>query len=185
MSKIIYGMVLEDFTFNTPFEKNKTLYQLISKVEEKTVILFLRYYGCTLCQMDIHNFIKEYNKIKATGSQLVIVLQSSPESINTTATSSDFPFEIICDSDAILYTKYDINSATSKMSMVDGKTIVKVLKATFGGFKHGAYEGDEQQLPATFIVNKNAKVLYSQYGTSAGDIPTVNQLINLLTKSNI
>ncbi len=182
MPKIKNGEVLEDFTFDTPFEEDKSLYEVLAESRNKTALLFLRYYGCTLCQMDIHHFIKDYSKIRETGSQIIIVLQSNPESIRTSTKQSDFPFEIICDPEATLYRKYDIKAASSKRKMVDGKTIVKVTKATFTGFKHGAYEGNEQQLPASFILDKNAQVLYTHYGKSAGDVPTVKELVKFFRK---
>ncbi len=180
MSKIKPGEILDDFSFDTPFEKDKSFYSLLSKSTNKTALLFLRYYGCTLCQMDIHNFIKDYDKIKETGSQIIIVLQSKPESISSTTTPSDFPFDIICDPEANLYNKFSINPAPSTLKMVDLKTLGKITKATIGGFKHGTYEGNEQQLPATFVLDKNAQVLNSKYGTSAGDVPTVEELVKHL-----
>ncbi len=179
MSKIETGNVLEDFTFDTPFEKNKTLYELVSKSNDKTALLFLRYYGCTLCQMDIHYFIKDYAKIKETGSQLIIVLQSKPESINQTTTPSDFPFEIICDQTGELYEKYEINPGLVETDLLGENTMSKIERAIAEGFEHGEYEGNELQLPAYFILDKNSKVLKAHYGAFVDDTPSVNELVEL------
>lgn len=182
MAKILQGDTLEDFSFDTPFEQNKTLSELLNKVEGKTALLFLRYYGCTLCQMDIHNLIKDYDEIKKINSQIIVVFQSKPESISSNVKSEDLPFEIICDPEQTLYIKYDIKPATSQAKMVDAKTLAKVAKATMGGFKHGEYEGNELQLPATVILDKNRVVDYVHYGTSVGDTPSIDELVTLLTK---
>ncbi len=182
MSKLENGIILENFTFDTPFAKNKTLYDVVSKSNDKTAILFLRYYGCTLCQMDIHYLIKEYDKIKSTGNQVIIVLQSKPDTINATATSDDFPFEIICDPNGLLYEKYEVNPGTSEADMLGENTMIKVERAIAGGFEHGEYEGNELQLPASFIIDKNCKVIYSHYGTSVDDTPSVAEIVELFKK---
>lgn len=172
--------IIENFSFNTPFEMNKNFKDLVNEVEGKTALVFLRYFGCTLCQMDVHNIIKNYDKIKAENGQVVIVFQSKPETIAANTKKEDLPFEIICDPDAALYEKYEVKASKTRMGMVDKKTMVKVMKATAAGFKHGAYEGDEQQLPATFIINKDMKVTYAHYGKSAGDTPNVDEIVEIL-----
>ena len=43
------GDVMPDFTFDTPFAAGQSLSKAVQKTP-KTALLFLRYYGCTLCQ---------------------------------------------------------------------------------------------------------------------------------------
>ena len=56
MGKISAGDILPDFVFDTPYEKNCRLSDVANRVKGKTALVFLRYYGCTLCQMDIIGF---------------------------------------------------------------------------------------------------------------------------------
>ncbi len=180
MPKIEINSIIDDFSFDTPFEKNHSLSKLVKKVKGKTVILFLRYYGCTLCQMDLHNLIKDYSYIKDLDSQVIVVFQSKAEIIAKDTKKSDIPFEIICDPDMLLYKKFEIKPAESKVDMVDPKSLFKVTKAIAFGYKHGEYEGNEQQLPATVIIDSSRKVRYVHYGKSVGDTPTVQELCKLL-----
>ena len=46
---------------------------------KKLALVFLRYYGCTLCQYDLSQYAKNYEKITAAGGELLVVLQSDPD----------------------------------------------------------------------------------------------------------
>ena len=77
--KLKIGDVLPDFTFDTPFEKGKSLY---AAAEGKPVfLLFLRYYGCTVCQLDIRELKNDYARFTQKGAKVLVVLQSKPELI--------------------------------------------------------------------------------------------------------
>ena len=47
-------------------------------------------------------------------------------------------------------------------------------------FSHGDYEGDEQQLPAMFILDENGVATYVHYAANIMDMPTVDEVLNLL-----
>lgn len=55
----------------------------------------------------------------------------------------------------------------------------KMKKVTEGGFVHGRYEGNEQQLPALFVVERG-KVSYSHYAKNSIDMPTVGEMLEML-----
>ena len=58
--------------------------------------------------------------------------------------------------------------------------IMKFLKAFRSGIKHGDYEGNELQLPALFIVDENRKVIKAHYGKDIMDMPSVDELIDII-----
>ncbi|MGL4338252.1 MAG: PatB family C-S lyase, partial [Turicibacter sp.] len=68
------GQALSNFTYNTPWE-NGIDFSSQSK-DSKSCMVFLRYYGCTLCQLDIRKFMTRYNEFAEKGVELYIVLQS-------------------------------------------------------------------------------------------------------------
>ncbi len=178
MPKLTVGATLPDFTFDTPFAQGRTMAQTAAAVQGKTALVFLRYYGCTLCQYDIHQFLVEHAKIAATGGQMLVVLQSDPAKIAGQQGPEALPFDIICDPEQKLYKEFDIRPAKSKLGMVNLKTIGKLSKAK--AFTHGEYEGDELQLPAVFVVTPDMKLTHVHYGTAAGDVPTPEELAELL-----
>jgi hypothetical protein len=56
--------------------------------------------------------------------------------------------------------------------------IMKAMKASRGGFRHGKKEGKEMQLPAVFIVNGAGKIDYAYYGKNIGDVPDNDVILN-------
>ena len=48
------------------------------------------------------------------------------------------------------------------------------------GIQHGRYEGNEAQLPATFILDEHQNILYAKYGIDSVDIPEHADLLRLV-----
>ncbi|HAH61546.1 MAG TPA: peroxiredoxin [Treponema sp.] len=179
MAKIKVGDKFPDFRFSTPF---RTDLKLSGAAEGKRIILvFLRYYGCTLCQYDMAQYARNYDRIVQAGGKLLVVLQSDPEQLRQELGSETaFPFEIVCDPDRALYRQFEIQPASEKLKMIGPKTIGKITRAQAAGFKHGRYEGEELQLPAAFILNSDLSVAYAQYAKTIDDVPDADQLSALL-----
>ena len=76
-ARLTVGEVMPNFTYDTPFATGLTLSDTVQKTP-KTALLFLRYYGCTLCQYDIHQLAENYHQITDVGGQVIVVLQSPP-----------------------------------------------------------------------------------------------------------
>lgn len=170
---------MEDFIYNTPFEKDLRLSENLNN--KKTFILFLRYYGCTLCQYDLHLIKEGYSKIIEAGGQVKVVLQSAPEIIaNDIKNSEAFPFEIICDPEMKLYEKYKVFTADDMYTMGGGNTVPKATEAAVKGFVHGEYEGEETQLPAAVLIDENMMIKYVKYGENLADIPSVEEMASLI-----
>lgn len=94
--KLMIGSTMPNFIYNTAYESGKIIYANLGR---PTFLLFLRYLGCTTCQLDIHQLKETYNCFTSKGAQVLVVLQSSPESIAADVKRGDLPFEIICDPD--------------------------------------------------------------------------------------
>lgn len=180
MSKLERGKYMPEFCYQTPFRNNLSISDTVKLVKGKTALIFLRYYGCTLCRYDMYLYAEYYKEVKKCGAQILVVLQSDSEKLAIQIKPEDFPFEIICDPEQKLYKQLEIPVAKSMLKMADAKTFGKMVSAKKSGFRHGEYEGEELQLPAMFIMDQKRFLSYVQYGKSAGDVPDVKQLITLL-----
>ena len=180
MARLTLGEGMPDFTFDTPFETGRSLSGTLARVEGKTALVFLRYYGCTLCQYDIHLYAKQYDAVKAAGGQLLVVLQSDPAKLAGQMKPGDLPFDIVCDPEQSLYKRFEIAPAPSKAELGDEKTMEKIARARAAGFRHGDYEGEELQLPAAFVMDRAGKLTCVHYGKTAGDVPSPDELAALL-----
>lgn len=178
MSRMKVGDQMPDFSFCTPFRSDRKLSQAVKA--KKTAIVFLRYYGCTLCQYDIHKYAAGYDNIKKAGGEIMVVLQSDPKKLAADlVTEAALPFELICDPKQKLYRLLSIEAAKSKRKLAGPGTVIKMVKAAASGHKHGRYEGDELQLPAVFVIDRDLKVTYVHYGKTADDVPDIEKLAKL------
>ncbi|MGI5839231.1 MAG: peroxiredoxin-like family protein [bacterium] len=178
MPRLTAGQMMPDFQFQTPFRPGLRFRPAAGG--KKTVLLFLRYYGCTLCQLDIRRLAQNYDKIEAAGGQVFVVLQSEPETIAGQMAENDLPFMLICDPAQTLYKEFAIPVAASVEEMLGGKTKAKIAELEGTGLKHGKYEGEEQQLPAVFVVDTDGRITYVHYAKDLADIPNVDEMAELL-----
>lgn len=89
MARLAVGEKMLDFTAAGAFGPEEALSSRVGK--GKTAIVFLRYYGCTLCQYDIHTYAEHYQEIVGDTGKLFVVLQSTPESIKKQMTRETLP----------------------------------------------------------------------------------------------
>ena len=176
--KLEIGKKMPNFNVDTAFKRGVYLKELLS--HKKTVILFLRYAGCTLCRFDMLILKNEYKKITEVSGKVLVVLQSNPDKLSNEIGENFYPYDIICDPNEELYKKLEIKAANSHEEMIGPDSIEKLKKVEESGLTHGEYEGNEMQLPAIFIVNKDLEIQYSHYSANITDIPNVDELANLL-----
>ena len=175
--KLTKNDIFPDRTVLTASSGEKKLSELLGN--GMNALVFLRYFGCPLCQYEMYDFAEQYEKIKAAGSELLVVLQSTPESIARQKGEAEFPYEIICDPDCGWYKELDINVAASFDEM-DGPGTKELLKKVDEKFMHGDSEGEEMQFPAVFVIDKEMKVIDAKYASFITDIYTGEELAKLL-----
>jgi len=182
MAKLSVGERLPNFTFDTHLRDKL---DSLSVLSGKTVFWVLRYIGCTVCRYDVHLIAKRYEEFREKGAQVFVVMQSDREHVQNdlAKTETVLPFEIICDPDAKIYDLLSIEPAADMQSLVGNDMDAlreKGKNAAECGFSHGDYEGNEQQLPAMFIVNQDGIVEYAHYASSIVDMPSISEVLSLL-----
>jgi peroxiredoxin len=182
MARISAGDRFPSFTFDTHLRDGL---DSLSVLDGKTVFWVLRYIGCTVCRYDVHLISERYDEFREKGAQVFVVMQSDRAHIEKDLSSTDtvLPFEIICDPEAKIYDLLSIEPAADMQSLVGNDMEAlreKGRKAAECGFSHGDYEGNEQQLPAMFIVNESGGVEYAHYAESIADMPSVDDVLGLL-----
>ena len=123
---------------------------------------------------------EQYAAIAAKGSKAYVVLQSNPTRLAEQITPDALPFEIICDPEMKLYQELDIRPAASMAKMASFGMIPKIIRASVRKFTHGAYEGNEQQLPAVFVLDREGRITYAHYARHVTDIPSPEALAELM-----
>ena len=174
------GDRMADFTYVTPYSSANRLSQTVKKCPGRTAIVFLRYYGCRMCQLDMLDYAEQYEAIRAAGGQLLVVLQSDPAKLAAQIPAGSVPYQIVCDPEQKLYREFDIRPASSKETMKDESSAAKFARIEARGLVHGDYEGEELQLPAAFVVDHDLNVTWAHYGQVISDTPTAEELAALV-----
>ncbi len=182
------GDAMPNFTFDTGFRDGLTM-QEYCKGKFRTVVWVLRYIGCPTCRLTAELIKEQYDKFVAKNAQVLMVMQSDREHIQREFKTADaMPFEIVLDPEMKIYKELEIKPAESREAMI-GSVDPEAAKAAFAkireqmasyGFAHGDYEGDEMQLPAMFILNEDANVVYAHYAQNGLDMPLVEDVLEML-----
>lgn len=178
-----------DFTFDTPFEQGLRLSEEVRKAEY-TLLLFLRYFGCRSCQVDMIDLAAAKDAFAAKNTRVLVVLQSRPDIAAEGSRRFELPFGIICDPEGALYRLYGVESAGSAEGMAARNQAADPAAAArmaqkrekYDAYKlaHGEYEGDEYQLPAYFLLNSDMEILRSHHAQSLGDMPTAAEYLQMV-----
>lgn len=177
--KLIKGNPMTDFEYLSPYAEGTQKFADFAQ-GKKTFVVFLRYYGCTVCRLDLHMFAQRMAEFTAKDAQLMVVLQSDPNLVKEEAPLGTFPFEIACDPAQDVYKKFEIEPAKSMLAMIGGglfKALKKMKAAKAEGFEHGEYEGNEQQLPAMVLVDENGTIAFSHYAKNLVDMPSIDEML--------
>lgn len=174
------GDLFPDLAVRTAYEPERSVKDILRGT---TVFWVLRYIGCPVCRLDVALIAERYESFKEKGAQVFVVMQSDKEHIKDALKDVKLPFEIICDDNMRFYDTLMIRPAES-MDRLAGSMLEKLHAkgemADRYGFVHGDYEGDEQQLPALFIVNESGIITYAHYAEELADMPDVEEVLGLL-----
>ena len=189
---IAVGEKFENFSYDTAWEQGKHLFDLLEI--GKTLLVFSRYLGCHPCLMELINLAGTYPKIRAKGGNLLVVMQSDPAVVREVLEpgvtykidgalsvfgKEQMPYDLVCDPDMMLYKQYGIPAAKNKLGLVSPSALAKSKRAQDMGLEHGKYEGDELQLPATFLLEQDGTVAMAHYGKSFADYLSEEEILEL------
>ncbi|GHV39551.1 hypothetical protein FACS1894187_19660 [Synergistales bacterium] len=185
------GSKAPDFNFINPWgggsEGEKKNFYSDSKGQKK-VLFFLRYYGCRVTQLEFRDIVAESGKISSLGARLYVLLQSAPETMRDALKQEDIAFELICDPGGELYRLFDVGYAPLGyfIKSLPGNWTrselfeKRIAEASALGITHGLYEGNEQQLPAVFVLDENQNMLLAHYSKDIVDVPSVEDILKYL-----
>lgn len=170
------GSTAPDFKFDTPWKTSLQFYDFLEK--GRVLLVFLRYVGCPLCQLKISDLIKDSALFEAEGIQVLVVLQSGPDTIGQTYEENSLPFTIVCDPQEQIFQLYKVTPGAFFQYITPG-VVMKAMKARKKGIKHGKSEGRELQLPAVFAVDEDKLIKEVYYGKNVGDMPGNEVLLSM------
>jgi len=162
-----------DFRFDAPWKQGLQFYRQIEG--KPAVLVFLRYLGCPVCQMEMANFKNSFNLFKNKGAGLFVAIQSPPSTVARVTGPKDWPFTIICDPESKIFKLYGVEPG-GIIKYLHPAGLIAAVKATVKGYRHGKFEGRETQLPAAFVISSEKKIRFAYYGKTLSDVPAPSTL---------
>jgi peroxiredoxin len=127
----------------------------------KIVLIFSRYFGCPICQMELDDLLEKFPAIEAKGATVLYITQSSREQAEEFIRNKQIPFPVIPSNKTELYAQYGLGMMNiSSLSRVPGM----LIKAKSRGIAHGPFEGWEQQNPGQFVIGLNGNLIHVKLG---------------------
>ncbi len=175
--RIKVGDKAPDFKFDTPWKSSRKFYE--SAQNKNAVLVFLRYHGCPVCQMEMAIFKREIELFSKRKAKVFVFLQSATSALKPMLNEEDWPFDIVCDPKGKIFQLYAVDPG-GILKYLHPAGLLSAIKAISRGFTHKKFEGKETQLPAVFIIGADKIVKYSYYGKHIGDVPNPSALAELL-----
>ena len=174
-SKLAMGNKAPDFKFKTPWDDEVNFYDAAGN--NTAVLIFLRYYGCPVCQMEMAKIKQAIDLVRKKGGRAFVVLQSEPEMLASLTGKEDWPFTIISDPQGKVFKLYGVE-AGGIIKYLHPAGLIAAIKAVSRGFRHGKFEGKETQLPAAFAMTGDKVIKYVHYGENISDIPPLERMLS-------
>jgi len=133
--------------------------ELIGK--QKIVLIFSRYFGCPICQLDLNILMEAVPEINNMGAKLLYVTQSGEKVAQEFIAKYNIEFSVIPSSRKELYAEYGLGLMNEEAV---NKVKSKFKEALKQGLQHGEFEGWENQGPGQFVIGEDGNILHERKG---------------------
>lgn len=166
-----------NFEFESPWGPPRELYEAAQ--DRPAVLVFLRYLGCPICQMEMATLKREAGLLEEKGASVFVFVQSPTSTLAPLLNRDEWPFEIASDPDGRIYRLYAVPSGCI-LRYLRPAGLLTAVKAVASGYMHRKFEGRETQLPAVFVLNRDKTVRFAHYGRHIGDLPRPSAVAAML-----
>ena len=142
------------------------------------VVSFMRHFGCTFCREHLEHLRGRYAEITAAGGDVVAVFQYGAEATENFCAGRSLPFACVGDPLREAYAELDIRRGRGR-ELYGWGVIRRVVPGvrTAGGTR-GPEGGDIAQLPGTFVVGRDGRVVLAHYSSNAADNPSMEVVLD-------
>ncbi|MCW4049819.1 MAG: redoxin domain-containing protein [Candidatus Bathyarchaeota archaeon] len=142
---------------------NKGKLELGDYLGSNVLLVFGRYFGCPVCQVDFESLVEiaeTYPEVK-----VVYFTQSSPENVREYLGDRDVGFPVVTVLNENGKYKVYHDFGVGNFGLGTGiKLLRRAQEAKKAGVLHGDYEGRETQSPADFVLDEEGKIIRAHVG---------------------
>lgn len=125
---------------------------------------------------------RDKSKLEQAGIQVVLVGLGTPAEALEFSRQFSVPFPIIADPGKDLYRTYGLKRANF-MQLASPAILLKGLKGMREGYLPGRPQGDVLQMPGTFVIDREGRILHSHFAQNAADHLSVDAIVAAIAKS--
>ena len=163
---------------------NGQLFDLNTPRKKPLLIAFFRYASCPLCNLRVHELIKNHAYLHDK-IEILLIFQSPKEKIEQYVGKQDIPYKVLPNPSKTLYHLYGVEN--SWLGFVKAWT-VKIKQVFIAVLQNrylpGSVEGEIHRIPADFVVDTNNTILKAFYGKDIGDHLPLKELDAILDREN-
>lgn len=141
------------------------------------VVMFMRHFGCTFCREQLIRIGRAHEDFRAAGADVVAIFQYGAQATEAFCESRGVPFDCVGDPLRAGYAEVSLGRGTRKQLL--GFSVFKryVRAVPTGTLGAGSRGGDMAQLPGTFVVRPDGRLIFAHYAESSADNPAVADVL--------
>jgi peroxiredoxin len=156
--------------------------------DRPAIVVFLRYFGCPFCQMQVAELRRERDRIEEAGADVGLVGHGDPRAAAAFATTKRLPFPLLLDRDRGTYRAYGLVMGKATQ-VLNPRVALPWIKAELSvetrqrGLKGGSF----LQMPGTFVVDtggivrmRGGTIRMAHRNRNFADTPSVDRLLHVL-----
>jgi peroxiredoxin Q/BCP len=151
--------------FQLPTTDGK-LFKLSDYAGNRILLSFFRNGACALCNLRVHQLIKNHANLTKAGIKVIAIFESSLEEMLPYVAQQKPPFVLLADPKAVTYEQYGVEISEEKIAKVMAENLAheKIVEATEKGFALTPQAGSNfHRLPAEFIIGKDLRIEKAHY----------------------
>jgi peroxiredoxin len=146
--------------------------------EGPVVVMFMRHFGCPFCREHLMNMGAALPRFEAAGAQLVAIFQYGADATQAFCANRGVPFDCLGDPLREAYNEVSLGRGTRKQLVSWRIARSYVRHAREGNLGVTAKGGDYAQLPGTFVVGTDGRLVFAHYNDSSADNPPVPDVLD-------
>ncbi|WIT14122.1 peroxiredoxin-like family protein [Paucibacter sediminis] len=140
----------------------------LSDFKGRPVLLsFMRYASCPMCNLRVRDMVLAHERLARAGLVMLVVFQSSAESMGEYVGRQDSPFSLIPDPEMHLYRLYGVERSWA--GLLAPANVFHAFRAFFRGFLPGRVDGPIDRMPADFLIGADGRIERAFYARAAAE----------------
>ena len=143
------------------------------------MVMFMRHFGCAFCREHLIRMGRALEDFEAAGADVVAIFQYGAEATRDFCASRKVAFDCLGDPRREAFAQVEVGHGT-RAQVAGPKIARKFLKTMARSRVTGtvtAPGNDMLQLPGTFVVDRDGRVLFAHYAVNSADNPPVADVL--------